>query len=74
MQLVPENIGVYKSQEKHDDDENCFKDETKFKNNINNVTCEANLMETFPSIVPNIAATKPYNVLPLAFRRRLTRS
>ena len=74
MQLVPENIGVYKSQEKHDDDENCFKDETKFKNNINNVTCEANLMETFPSIVPNIAATKPYNVLPLAFRSRLTRS
>ena len=24
VQLVPENIGVYKSQEKHDDDENCF--------------------------------------------------
>ena len=43
MQLVPENIGVYKSQEKHDDHENCFKDETKFKNNINNVTCEAKL-------------------------------
>ena len=74
VQLVPENIGVYKSHEKHDDDENCFKDETKFKNNINNVTCEAKLMETFPSIVPNIAATKPYNVLPLAFRSRLTRS
>ena len=74
MQLVPENIGVCKSQEKDEDDENCFKDDTKFKNNINNVTCEAKLMETFPSIVPYIAATRPYNVLPLAFRSRLTRS
>ena len=75
MQLVPENIGVCKSQEKDEDDENCFKDDTKFKNNINNVTCEAKLMETFPSIVLNIAATSPYNVLPLAFRsNRLTRS
>ena len=74
MQLVPENIGVYKSQEKHDDHENCFKDETKFKNNINNVTCEAKLIETFPSIVPCIAATSPYNALPFAFRSRLTRS
>ena len=74
MQLVPENIGVCKSQEKDEDDENCFKDDTKFKNNINNVTCEAKLMETFPSIVLNIAATRPYNVLPLGFRSRLTRS
>ena len=74
MQLVPENIGVCKSQEKDEDDENCFKDDTKFKNNINNVTCEAKLMETFPSIVLNIAATRPYNVLPLTFRSRLTRS
>ena len=74
MQLVPENTGVYKSQEKHEDDENCFKDDTKFKNNINNVTCEAKLMETFPSIVLNIAATSPYNVLPFVFRSRLTRS
>ena len=65
---------VCKSQEKHEDDENCFKDETKFKNNINSVTCEAKLMETFPSIVLNIAATSPYNVLPLAFRSRLTRN
>ena len=45
MQLVPENTGVYKPQEKHEDDENCFKDETKFKNNINNVTCEAKLRD-----------------------------
>ena len=74
MQLVPENTGVYKSQEKHEDDENCFKDETKFKNNINNVTCEAKLMETFPSIVPYNNGNKlsPYNVLPFAFRSRLT--
>ena len=43
MQLVPENIGVCKLQEKHEDDVNYFKDETKFKNNINNVTCEAKL-------------------------------
>jgi len=45
VQLVPENIGVYKSQEKHEDDENCFKDETKFKSNINSVTCEAKLRD-----------------------------
>ena len=45
MQLVPENTGVYNSQEKHEDDENCFKDETKFKNNINNITCEAKLRD-----------------------------
>ena len=45
MQLVPENTGVYKSQEKHEDDENCFKDATKFKNNIKNVTCEAKLRD-----------------------------
>ena len=57
--MVPENIGVYKSQEKHEDDENCFKDETKFKRNINSVTCEAKLIETFLSIVPYIVATSP---------------
>ena len=74
VQLVPENIGVCKLQEKHEDDVNYFKDETKFKNNINNVTCEAKLIETFPSIVPCIAATSPYNALPFAFRSRLTRS
>ena len=45
MQLVPENTGVYNSQEKHEDDENCFKDETKFKNSINNATCEAKLRD-----------------------------
>ena len=59
VNLVPENIGVYKSQEKHEDDENCFKDETTFKRNINSVTCEAKLIETFLSIVPYIAATSP---------------
>ena len=48
------------------------KDKTKFKNNINNVTCEAKLIKTFPSIVPYIAATSPYNVLPFAFHSRLT--
>ena len=57
--MVPENIGVYKSQEKHEDDENCFKDEMKFKRNINSVTCEAKLIETFLSIVPYIVATSP---------------
>ena len=72
MQLVPGNIGVYKLQEHHESDENCFKDETKFKNNINNVTCEAKLIKTFPRIVPYIAATSPYNVLPFAFHSRLT--
>ena len=45
MQLVPENIGVCKLQEKHEGDINCFKYETKFKNNIDNVTCEAKLRD-----------------------------
>ena len=43
--LLLETIGTYR-----------VKDETKFKNNINNVTCEAKLIKTFPSIVPYITS------------------